>query len=48
MVSFGIFGVGIFVDRWRGYSHQPSSDLDDDLDEDTPALSPNLPGKNKN
>jgi hypothetical protein len=39
--------VGIFVDRWRGYSHKPSPDLDNELDEDparisldTPALSP--------
>jgi hypothetical protein len=47
----GIFGVGIFVDRWCGYSRRPSPDLDDKLDEDperispdTPALSPNLAG----
>jgi hypothetical protein len=49
--QMGIFGVGIFVDRWRGYSCRPSPDLDDDLDEDpawispdTQALSPDLAG----
>jgi hypothetical protein len=43
--------MGIFVDWWRGYSRQPSPDLDDDLDEDparisldTRALSPDLAG----
>jgi hypothetical protein len=49
--QMGIFGVGIFIDRGRGYSRRPSPDLNDELDEnparispDTPAVSPDLDG----
>jgi len=38
-----IFGVGIFVDWWRGYSRRPSPDLDDELDEDPARISPDTP-----
>jgi hypothetical protein len=41
--QMGIFGVSIFVDRWRGYSCQPSPDLDDELEEDSARISPDTP-----
>jgi hypothetical protein len=41
--QMGIFGVDIFVDRWRGYSRRPSPDLEDELDEDPTRISPDTP-----
>jgi hypothetical protein len=41
--QMSIFGVGIFIDRWRGYSRRPSPDLDDELDEDPARISPDTP-----
>jgi len=40
--QMGIFEVGIFIDRWRGYSRRPSPDLNDELDEDPAWISPDV------